>query len=97
MSEIFWAATWSCPDCGHQEPIEPGANTRPIADAHECDAFKLATTQAERAGFEAGYRFALENLDDPLVRADRAEHGTGWYAIIRNGGFVIEVDAEEPE
>lgn len=99
MSELpdgmHWSATWDCPDCGLKTPIQPGQNTKPLADAHECDSITLATHQARLAGWEEGYRFALDHHDDPMVQADVAEFGTGWAGHMRAGAVVIETNEEE--
>lgn len=89
-----WAADWKCPDCGAAEPITPGQNTKPISDAHECDSVMLAKHQAMIANWIDGYRFALEHLDEPMVRADRDEFGSGWAGLVGHGAVVIE--SEEP-
>ncbi|MDR7385226.1 hypothetical protein [Promicromonospora iranensis] len=93
-TDITWASTWKCPDCGTTKPIAPGENTKPISDAHECDSTTLAIHQAGLAGWVDGYRFALEHLDEPMVVADRAEFGTGWAGMVGAGAVVIE--SEEP-
>lgn len=93
--DVCWAAEWKCPDCGHTQPIAPGENTLPISRAHECDSIKLAVHQAELSGWEDGYRYALANLDDELVQADKESFGTGWMRLIRRGGVVIDVGDEE--
>lgn len=89
MSEVSWAAEWKCQDCDHREPIKPGENTRPIAEAHECDSFKLATHQSRLAGWREGYLFALDNYDDELVQADKRDR-TGWLRIVADGGIRID-------
>jgi hypothetical protein len=53
--------------------------------------FSRATHRAERKGWEAGYRFAIDGLSDadPLVRADLDDFGSGWMAAVRDGGLSL--------
>jgi len=89
--EVTWAAEWRCDDCDERVPIDPGQNTRPITEAHECDSFKLATHQSRMAGWREGYLFALENYDDELVQADKRDQ-SGWLRVVAQGGIVINAD-----
>lgn len=59
---VYWAADWRCPECGATVPIEPGQDTRPIREAHECDWL------ARRRVARDGPAFALDLI------AQTAEH-----------------------
>lgn len=50
--------------------------------------------QAEARGWDDGYRFAVENISDPMVYADLSEYGTGWAGMIASGGVTIETERE---
>ena len=42
------------------------------------------------AAWREGYRFALDNISDPMVYADLTEYGNGWAGAIKAGGIVID-------
>jgi hypothetical protein len=46
--------------------------------------------QAECRGWSDGYRFALDNVSDPMVYADISDYGSGWAGLVERGGIVIE-------
>lgn len=48
--------------------------------------------RAQQRGWWEGYRFALDNVSDPMVYADIVEYGTGWAGLVRAGGLVIHGD-----
>lgn len=43
---------------------------------------------AHQDGWHSGYRFAVENPDDPMVLADADDYGTGWAGWMRSGGAL---------
>lgn len=47
-------------------------------------------------GWHEGYRFAVENADDPMVLADADDYGTGWAGHMRVGHLTIVV-GEPPD
>lgn len=43
-------------------------------------------------GWHAAHRFAVQNLDDPMLLADAEDYGSGWAAFMRPGGGAVEVE-----
>jgi hypothetical protein len=56
-------------------------------------ARRIARARSE--GWDEGYRFALDNVSDPLVYADLTEYGTGWAGLIQRGGITIDINDQE--
>lgn len=47
-------------------------------------------------GWHSGYRFAVENADDEMVRADVHDYGSGWAGHMRFGDGV-RVNIGQPD
>jgi hypothetical protein len=89
MSGINYASASVCRSCKRMVRHKPfGGRHR----WHGCRLRWIArrVARARSEGFNEGYRFALDNISDPLVYADLAEYGTGWAGIVAQGGIVIE-------
>ena len=91
MGAVYWSSTWRCDKCGHEEPIQPAQDTRPVEAAHTCDPATLRAHKERQAQWWDGYRFAVENLSDELVQADADQYGTGWAARAGSTSIVIEL------
>jgi hypothetical protein len=89
MSDATWAAASVCPACKRLVKHRPygGPHRR-----HGCRLRWIARriALARSAGWDEGYRFALDNISDPMVYADLTEYGTGWAGVIAQGGLSID-------
>jgi hypothetical protein len=47
--------------------------------------------KAHQDGWHSGYRFAVENSDDPAVLADADDYGTGWAGHMRVGHITVPI------
>lgn len=76
-----------CWTCGTNVPCHRGIQ----AKHHWCRFRWLARARwrAYRDGWHEGYRWAAEHPDDPLVRADADDYGTGWAGHMRVGHITI--------
>lgn len=90
MDGVYLATTWKCWDCGRENRCRPpGRRGR-----HWCWIHWLSRRRwrAYLEGWHSGYRFAVENAEDALVRADAEDYGTGWAAHMRVGHVSVVVD-----
>jgi len=85
---ITWASSSVCPNC-HRT-----VKHRPVGGRHVWHGCRLrwiarrvATAQFE--GWNDGYRFALDNIGDPMVVADLNAYGMGWAGLIATDGLTI--------
>jgi hypothetical protein len=89
--EVTWAGASVCPRCKRMVKHRPcgGPHRR-----HGCRLRWIArrVAQAESRGWNEGYRFALDNIGDPMVYADLTEYGTGWAGVIERGGIEVQTD-----
>jgi hypothetical protein len=46
-------------------------------------------------GWHSGYRFAVENADDPMVSVDGDDYGRGWAGYMRTGDPVRLIVGDE--
>ena len=81
---IFFAAASTCWGCGRTIRHRTAGGPRRW---HGCRLRLLsrARWRSHLGGWHEGYRFAVENRDDPLVLADGADYGTGWAGHMRVG------------
>lgn len=94
--DIGWsyAATWKCWDCGRTNKSKPfGQRGRHWCWIHWISRLRW---RAHLAGWHSGYRFAVEQRDDPMVLADSDDYGTGWAAHMRIGGVEVLAHHDEP-
>ena len=94
MSETSWAGASVCPSCKRMVRHKPQGG--PLR-WHGCRLRWIArrVARAKAAGWNEGYRFALDNISDPMVYADLNEYGSGWAGVIRRGGIQINVEGDE--
>ena len=90
MSEISYAHRSMCLTCGRW------VNHKPYGGPHRFHWCRLRFISGWRrrihsAAWDDGYRFALDNISDPMVYADLNEYGTGWAGAIAQGGIVINL------
>lgn len=96
MSGITYAGKSVCPSCKRIVRHKPmGGPLR----WHGCRLRWIArrVARARSEGWDEGYRFALDNISDPLVYADLTEYGTGWAGHIARGGIEITGGAAAQE
>lgn len=95
MNDATWAAASMCDSCKRVVKHKPrgGPHRR-----HGCRLRWIArrVAQAELRGWWDGYRFALDNVSDPMVYADISDYGTGWAGVAERGGIRIEADEAQP-
>jgi hypothetical protein len=92
---VSFAGASVCPKCKRMVRHKPfGGPHR----GHGCRLRWIArrVAQAESRGWNDGYRFALDNISDPMVYADLANYGSGWAGLIEQGGLMLTSDAEDP-
>lgn len=87
MSDVAFAAASTCSSCKRT------VRHKPQGGPHRWHGCRLRwiqrrVAQAESRGWSDGYRFALENVTDPMVYADLTDYGTGWAGVIDQGGIV---------
>ena len=91
MGEVSWAGSSVCPSCKRTVRHRPfGGSLRWHGCRLRWIARRVARARAE--GWNEGYKFALDNVSDPMVYADLTEYGSGWAGVIDQGG--IRIDAE---
>lgn len=76
-----------CWTCGVETPRDP--QHPELEQPHTCNPEDVTRWGGYLEGWQEGYRFAIKNLADPMVQADRVEYGTGWAGPMRTGGIVI--------
>lgn len=88
MSEVMWAGASVCPKCKRMVKHKPRGGPHRW---HSCRVRWITrrVAQAKSMGWDEGYRFALDNVSDPMVYADLSEYGSGWAGLIAQGGIVI--------
>jgi hypothetical protein len=93
MNDVTWAGASVCPDCKRLVKHKPQGGPR---RRHGCRLRWISRriAQAESRGWDDGYRFALENISDPMVYADLTEYGAGWAGLIARGGLAVEAGDE---
>ena len=86
---VSFCAASICPSC--KRMVKHRAYGGPYR-RHGCRVRWIArrVARAESHGWNEGYRFALENVSDPMVYADLAEYGTGWAGLVARGGLTID-------
>lgn len=94
MTEVTYAAASVCPKCKRM------VKHKPFGGPHRWHGCRLRwitrrVARARSEGWNEGYRFALENVSDPMVYADLNEYGTGWARLIAKGGLTITAGDEE--
>lgn len=82
--------TAKCFDCGG---LSTYRNGRQRFHACRLRLIRRLRWAAYLEGWHAAHRFAVENLDDPMVLADAEDYGSGWASFMRPGGGSIEVPA----
>jgi hypothetical protein len=95
MSECSYAAASMCGKCKRMVKHKPpgGPHRR-----HGCRLRWIArrVAQAETRGWNEGYKFALENVSDPMVYADISDYGSGWAGLIEQGGITLDTTKGGP-
>ncbi|HEY3482627.1 MAG TPA: hypothetical protein VGL02_27390 [Streptomyces sp.] len=94
MNEVAWCARSICWDCGRLVDHQPHGGPM---KRHACRLRWLSRIRwkAHLAGWHEGYRFAVENPNDPLVLADADDYGRGWAGHMRVGAIPIVVDTPD--
>lgn len=89
MSEVTWAAASTCPSCKRMVKHKPQGGPHRW---HGCRIrwIKRLIERRYYEGWNDGYKFALDNVSDPMVYADLNEYGTGWAGIVDQGGITID-------
>lgn len=89
MSAVEWAGASVCGQCKRTVRHKPNGGPR---RRHGCRLRWIArwVARAEARGWNEGYRFATDNISDPMVYADLTEYGSGWAGVIAQGGIRIE-------
>lgn len=84
-----WTGTFThpCDTCGHTVRV---IDTK--ARRHICRLRLIGRvrTKAANAAWLDGYRFALDNVSDPMVRADLVDFGSGWAGLLDAGAVTID-------
>ena len=93
MSAI-WAGASICPNCKRM------AKHKPYGGPHRWHGCRLRwiarrVARAKSEGWDEGYRFALENVSDPMVYADLNEYGSGWAGVIAAGGITVKAEGDQ--
>ena len=92
---VTYAGASVCPSCKRMVRHKPfgGPHRR-----HGCRLRWIArrVARARSEGWDEGYRFALDNVSDPMVYADLTEYGTGWAGLVARGGLVIDARDSPP-
>lgn len=85
---VTYAAATRCWNCGRMVKHKPEGGPRRW---HACSLRWLSGIRwrAHQEGWHSGYRFAVENRDEPLVRADGEDYGTGWAGHMRVGHLTL--------
>jgi hypothetical protein len=87
--DVMWAGTSMCRSCKRMVRHKPygGPHRR-----HGCRLRWIARriAHAESRGWNDGYRFALDNISDPMVYADLTSYGDGWAGLIERGALTID-------
>jgi hypothetical protein len=89
VAEIYYAAESMCQECKRFVKHKPNGGPHKW---HGC-RLRWITRRIERArmeGWDEGYKFAVDNVSDPMVYADIAEYGTGWAGLVAKGGITID-------
>jgi hypothetical protein len=90
-SEVTWAGASVCPSCKRT------VRHKPYGGPHRWHGCRLRwivrrVARARSEGWDEGYRFALDNISDPMVYADLSEYGTGWAGLVEQGGLTIHTE-----
>lgn len=93
VAEVSWCGASMCRVCGRTVEHKPFGGPQRF---HWCRLRWLARMRerVRSAAWDEGYRFALDNIGDPMVYADLTEYGTGWAGAIRAGGIVSSPKAD---
>lgn len=91
---VSWAGTSTCWDCGRKVRHKPQGGPQRF---HWCRlrVFSRLKWRGHLEGWHEGYRFAVENADDPMVLADGDDYGTGWAGHMRVGHLTIVVGDDQ--
>lgn len=94
MSEIAYASRSVCRGCKRMVRHKPQGGPHRW---HGCRLRWIArrVARAESRGWNDGYRFALENVSDPMVYADLTKYGSGWAGLIAAGGLTLDTEGEQ--
>lgn len=83
MSDLAYSDfTARCFGCGRQVQVRGGRMRW-----HAC-GWRLWSRRRWASyleGWHSAHRFAVENLDDPMVLADAYDYGSGWAGFMRRG------------
>jgi hypothetical protein len=87
---VSWCGASTCWECGRTVKHKPFGGPQ---KRHACRlrVFSRAKWAGHLEGWHDGYRFAVENPDDPMVLADADDYGTGWAGHMRVGHISIVV------
>lgn len=92
-SGTAWCRASMCRACGRIVKHKPHGGPQRF---HWC-RLRWLSRMRERvrsAAWEEGYRFALNNVSDPMVYADLSDYGSGWAGAIKAGGIKITIPPE---
>lgn len=89
MTEGSATFTARCFDCGG---MASWRNGRRRFHACRLRLIRRVRWSGYLAGWHEAHRFAVQNLDDPMVLADAEDYGSGWAAFMRRGGGSVEVE-----
>lgn len=92
--DVAFCGASTCFDCGRQ--VKHRRNGGPQR-RHACRLrlFSRLRWAGHMDGWHSGYRFAVENRDDPLVLADGEDYGTGWACHMRVGHLTLVVGGQD--
>jgi hypothetical protein len=87
---VAYPGSSRCWDCGRDVEHEPRGGPQ---KRHWCRLRWLsrARWKAYQEGWHSGYRFAVENPEDELCRADGDDYGTGWAGHMRAGNLRVNL------
>lgn len=82
--------THKCFDCGGTRTVRNGKGRSHLCRLRWLRRLRWASYLE---GWHSAHRFAVENLDDPMVLADAHDYGSGWAGFMRKGGGSVEIEA----
>lgn len=85
--DVRYCASSTCWGCGRT--VKHRANGAMRWHACRLRWLSRARWAGHLDGWHEGYRFAVENRDDPLVLADADDYGSGWAGHMRAGHIRV--------
>lgn len=93
---VSWCGESRCWSCGRMVKHHPQGGPQRF---HWCSLRWLSRRcwTSYQDGWHSGYRFAVENRDEPLVLADGVDYGTGWAGHMRVGHLTVLAEERRSE